>query len=81
MKIEITPMAERFAKDSWKLRNNPALWKFMKSEAPIPATLESETKYLRAAFNNPRNNMFAILANGEFAGYITLKILHAEQLN
>ena len=48
MKIEITPMAERFAKDSWKLRNNPALWKFMKSEAPIPATLESETKYLRA---------------------------------
>lgn len=73
MKIEITPMAERFAKDGWKLRNNPALWKFMKSEAPIPATLESETKYLRAAFNNPRNNMFAILANGEFAGYITLK--------
>lgn len=73
MKIEITPMTERFAKDSWKLRNNPALWKFMKSEAPIPATLESETEYLKIASDNPHNDMFAILADGEFAGYITLK--------
>lgn len=73
MKIEITPITERFAKDSWKLRNNPALWKYMESEAPIPATLESETAYLKAASINPYNDMFAILANGEFVGYITLK--------
>ena len=73
MKIEITPFIERFAKDSWKLRNNPALWKYMESEAPIPATLESETAYLKIAFNNPHNDMFAILADGKFAGYITLK--------
>lgn len=73
MKIEITPMTEHFARDSWKLRNNPALWRFMESEAPTPATLESETKYLRATSDNPRNDMFAILADGEFAGYITLK--------
>lgn len=73
MKIEITPITEHFAKDSWKLRNNPALWKYMESEAPIPATLESETAYLKAASLNPCNDMFAILADGNFAGYITLK--------
>lgn len=73
MNIEIVPMTECFARDSWELRNNPALWKFMESEAPIPATLESETEYLKVASSNPHNEMFAILADGEFAGYITLK--------
>lgn len=73
MKIEITPINECFAKDSWRLRNNPVLWKYMESEAPIPATLESETAYLKSVSINQCNDMFAILADGEFAGYITLK--------
>lgn len=73
MKVEITPMTEYFSRYSWKLRNNPALWKFMESEAPIPATLKSETEYLKYASNNPINDMFAIIVDGEFAGYITLK--------
>lgn len=73
MKVNIVPMTDDFAKDSWMLRNNPELWRFMDSEAPIPATLESETKYLKSAFDDPHNNMFAIIANDEFAGFVTLK--------
>lgn len=73
MKVEITPMTERFAKDSWRLRNNPALWRYMDCDAPLPATLESETAYLETASKDTHNDMFAIMADGKFAGYITLK--------
>mgnify|MGYP005941341193 CR=1 FL=1 len=73
MKVEITPITENFAKESWKLRNNPELWKFMDCDAPLPATLESETEYLKAASNDQHNKMFAVVVDGEFAGYITLK--------
>ena len=73
MNVYITPITEHFAIDSWRLRNNPELWKFMDCDAPFPATLESEIEYLKSASDDPHNDMFAIIANGKFAGYIALK--------
>lgn len=73
MNVEITPIDGHFAKFSWHLRNNPDLWEYMESDAPVPATLESETEYLKNAAIDPKNPMFAILADNEFAGYVALK--------
>lgn len=73
MKVKIVPMTEHFAKDSWELRNNPSLWRYMDSAAPFPATLESETEYLKSLQYDSKNEVFAILADGKFAGYIALK--------
>ena len=73
MNVEITPIDEHFAKFSWVLRNNPDIWEYMDSDAPVPATLESETEYLKNAAIDSKNPMFAILADNEFAGYVMLK--------
>lgn len=73
MKVDIKPIDASYAKDSWKLRYNNALWEYIENEAPHPATIESETEYFERVSSDPHNSMFAILYEGIFVGYVSLK--------
>lgn len=71
--IEIKPIHPKYAIDTWKLRNNPAIWKFAKQDAPMPATYQSETDFYEQMQHEKNNIMFAITKDDEMVGAVTLK--------
>jgi len=71
--IEIKPIHPKYAKDTWESRNNPAIWKYAKKDAPVPATLDSEAAFYLTMKNDKRNIMFAITEQDTMIGAVTLK--------
>lgn len=74
MRIQIAPIEPKYAKDTWRLRNNYKIWQFAQEDAPMPATLESERNFYATMQTRTDNIMYAILdEKGLMIGAVTLK--------
>lgn len=73
MEIKIEPIDPKHAKDTWELRNDPTLWEFTSCDTPLPATLQSEEQCYIFRGQDPKNRMYAILADNVAIGAVTLK--------
>lgn len=68
MRVTIEPISPRHAKETWKFRDNPALWRFMRCETPLPASQKGDADYYRWARERAKCSMFAILADWKVVG-------------
>lgn len=71
--VLLYPIRPVYAFDTWELRNDPSTWKYAEPDAPLPATLESETKFYTEMETCKRNRMYAIVWFGDMIGAITFK--------
>lgn len=76
MSIFIKPLEVRDAHDSWALRKNDALWKYMQCDSPYPPTLETELQYNEDMIRKKDIKVFSIFDSATYLGYISIKCIH-----
>lgn len=70
--MKLVTINEKFAKDTWEERNK-CPWRFMRSDAPLPATLQSEEEYYRLMSSSNDCMMYAIVEDGIMVGAVKLR--------
>ena len=68
MQVKIEPIEPRHALDTWEYRNDPSLWKWMKCDTPLPASLAGDCEYYIRAMQTGGWWMFAIIVDGRAVG-------------
>lgn len=76
MNIQIRPLEVHDAKESWFLRGNDLLWKYMQCDSPYPPTLETELEYNENVISRDDIVVFSIFDKDVYLGYIALKCIN-----
>lgn len=73
MSVSLKHINMSYAEIMHHLRKDESLWIYMDSDLPLSSTLQDEIDYLKSMQYHPYHRMFAIMYDGIFVGYITLK--------